>query len=214
MTIALILSECRGLCRCNLQATHGEWKPYDITDASNAALCNLTVGLVGFGGIARKLAKRLVNGFGSRVLSYDPYLPDELIKKYGVEPVKMDELLAQSDIVSLHVALTDDTKNLFGMKQFLQMKPTAIFVNTARGKLVKEDELYEALKKNVIRSAALDVYCQEPLQPDSRLYTLKNITLTPHMSGLTTDIVPNTLQIALGELLRYVRGEALCNRVN
>lgn len=209
MTLALMLSECRGLVRCEIQRRHGEWKPDDIRDASNAALCNLTVGLIGYGGIARKVAKRLKHGFGSRVMAYDPYTPAGLMERDGVERVSMEELLRTSDIVSLHVALTKDTVGMFGREQLAMMKPTAIFVNTARGLLVDEPALIEALKNGVIRSAALDVFAVEPLPADSELLRLKNVTLTPHMSGVTTDIVPNTLEIIREELERFVKNEPL-----
>lgn len=214
MTLALMLSECRGLTRCELQHLHGRWKPDDIRDASNAALCNLTVGLVGYGGIARKVAKRLIHGFGSRVLAYDPFTPADSIQADGAEAVSLQELLKSSDIVSLHVCLTEETRGMFGREQFEQMKQTAIFINTARGALVDEPALIDALKNGTIRSAGLDVFAREPLPQDSELLTLPNVTLTPHMSGVTTDIVPNTLEIARQELERFVQGKPLRFQVN
>lgn len=214
LTVALMLAECRGLARCELQRTGGAWRPDDIRDASNAALCNLTVGLVGYGGIARKVAARLVLGFGARVMASDPYADAAMMREDGVEPVDLDTLLAQADIVALMARLTDETRGMFSHAQFAKMKPTAIFINTARGGLVDEPALVKALQERTIRSAGLDVFATEPLPQDSPLLALDNVTLTPHMAGVTTDIVPNTLSIMAQEMARFLHGEALQYKVN
>lgn len=209
LAIALMIAECRGLVRCELHTTQGAWHPDDIKDASNAALSNLTIGLYGYGGIARKVARRLVHGFCSRVIAYDPFTPPSVMEGDGVEPMTEEILLAEADIVSLHVKLTEETKGIFGKKQFDQMKPTAIFINTARGELVKEDDLVDALRNGSIRSAGLDVYASEPIDPDHPLLQLPNVTATPHMAGVTMDIVPNTLSIMAEEMRRFLHDEPL-----
>lgn len=209
LAVALMIAECRGLVRCELHTTKGAWQPNDIKDASNASLRNLTIGLYGYGGIARKVARRLVHGFCSRVVAYDPFTPPSIMVEDGVEPMTAEALLAEADIVSLHMKLTEETKGIFGKAQFDQMKPTAIFINTARGELVNENDLVEALQNGSIRSAGLDVYAHEPIDPNHPLLKLPNVTATPHMAGVTMDIVPNTLSIMVEEMQRFLHGEPL-----
>lgn len=213
MTIALMLSECRGLLRDNLRYNHGNWKKTSIMDSSTASLSNLSIGLVGYGGISKAVAKRLVCGFGATVYAYDPFVDDNDIQKDGVLPASMDELLSKSDIVSLHTRLTPETKGSFGYEQFSKMKPTAIFINTARGALVDEEALIDALEKKRIRGAGLDVFEKEPIDKDSPLLKMENVTATPHVSGQTTDSIVNSVKILKQELLRFINGEKLLNTV-
>ncbi len=209
ITVALMINECRGLGRGNLQYTKGQWVHLDKMDRNCAALCNLTIGLMGYGGIARAVAKRLVQGFGAYVIAYDPFMPESVMREDGVVPVSRETLLRESDIVSLHIKLTPETVGLIGDAEFEMMKDTAVFVNTARADIVQEQALIAALKEKKIRGAALDVYWQEPIPRDHPLLTMDNVTLTPHRAGMTSDVVPNTLNIVAEELKRYVSGEPL-----
>ena len=214
MTIAHMLCECRGIVRGNLRHTEGKWNTYDVyQDKCNAALCNLTIGLYGYGGIGRAIAKRLVYGFGSKVIAYDPYCPAELMSKDGVVAVDRETLLKESDIVSMLARLTPETKNIFGAEEFAMMKPSAIFINTARAGLVDEQALINALQTKQIRGAGLDVYWEEPMPLDHPLLKMDNVTLTPHRAGVTNDIVPNTLGIMMNELKRFAAGEELQFRI-
>lgn len=212
-TVALILVEARSIIRVSLNYTKGEWKQIDPNDTANAALKNHVVGLIGFGIIGKKVALRL-NAFGMRVLAYDPFGNKEDAAKLGVELVSFDELLKQSDFVSMHARLAEDTKNLMGEKQFAMMKPTAVFINTARAGLVDEEALVNALKNKIIRSAALDVFSKEPLPADHPLLSLDNVTLTPHKAGGTSDNKSNSLDIGLQTLESYFAGETLKTRIN
>ncbi len=209
MCVAMMICECRGICRGNLQATHGEWIHLDKVDRANSAFCNLTIGLYGYGGIARVVAKRLTKGFGSRVIALDPFVNESAMLEDGVEPVSREELLTQSDILSLHVRLIPETVDLIGEAEFGMMKPTAVFVNTSRAPIVNEKALIDALTEKKIRGAALDVFWKEPLPKDHPLLALDNVTLTPHRAGITSDVVVNTLRIMVEELKRYACGEAL-----
>lgn len=210
LTVGLMISECRGMLRGNRAILNGEWIQNDVyTDSTNAALCSLRIGLYGYGGIGKAIAKRLVKGFDAEVVAYDPYCTPEAMEADGVKPVTLDELLSTSDIVSIHLRLVESTKNIIGAEAFAKMKPTAIFVNTARAGLVDQAALLEALQEKKIRGACLDVFWEEPVPLDSPFLKLDNVTMTPHRAGITTDIVPNTLNLVIKELRRFFANEPL-----
>lgn len=210
LTVAMMIAECRGILRGNRAILRGEWIQNDIyDDTTNAALCSLRVGLYGYGGIGRAIARRLIKGFGAEVVAYDTYCSPQDMEADGVIPVSLEELLSTSDIVSIHLRLVEATKNIIGAKEFEQMKPTAIFVNTARAGLVDQAALLDALQTKKIRGACLDVFWDEPVPLDSPFLKMDNLTLTPHRAGITTDIVPNTLNLMMSELVRFFRGEPL-----
>ena len=210
LTVAMMIAECRGLLRGNRAILRGEWIQNDVyTDTTNAALCSLRIGLYGYGGIGRAIAKRLVHGFGAEVVAYDPFCPAEVMIADGVQPVELDELVSTSDIVSIHLRLVEATKNIIDAKFLSKMKPTAIFVNTARAGLVDKAALQEALETKKIRGACLDVFWEEPIALDDPFLKMDNVTLTPHRCGVTTDIVPNTLNLMLQDLKRYWANEPL-----
>ncbi len=216
MAIAYMLSECRGIVRGNLIATHGEWQQRDIYfDRTNAPLCNLIIGIIGYGGIGKVLGRKLVKGFGTTVLAYDPYRTKEDMEKNGVIWCEtMAEVLKKSDIVSLHVRLNDETRNMFREEHFKLMKPTALFINTARAGLVDEDALVKALQEGTIRGAGLDVYFQEPLPADHPFLQMNNVTMMPHRAGVTSNIIMNTLRLLVPEIERFMKGEELLFKVN
>ena len=210
LTVALMICECRGILRGNRSLLQGEWVQNDIyTDSTNAALCSLRIGLYGFGGIGRAVARRLVKGFGAEVVAYDPFYAPEVMRAEGVEPVSLDELLATSDIVSLQLRLVEATRNVVNAEFLAKMKPTAILVNAARAGLVDKQALLDALQNKTIRGACLDVFWDEPVAKDDPYLKLDNVVMTPHRAGITTDIVPNTLNLVVQELRRFFAGEPL-----
>ncbi len=146
----------------------------------SAPLTNETLGLVAYGNIARHMAKR-AQALGMRVIAFDPYADDAPFREDGVERVpSLEALLQQADHVSIHAPLTPETHHLFGREQFAMMKPTSILVNTARGPIVEQDALVEALREGRILGAGLDVFEVEPLGADCPLYEFDNVALTPH----------------------------------
>lgn len=210
MTVGMMISESRGLLRRNLVYTKGEWVPEKYNDACYSTLSNLKIGLVGYGGIARVVSKRLVHGFGCEVFAYETITPEEIIRGDGVTPVDLETLCRTCDIISLHARhVAGQNDKMFGREQFRMMKPSAIFINTARAGLMDEEALIEALQKGWIRGAGLDVYSVEPLPKDSPLLQMDNVTLMPHSAGATGDIIKNSLKIINTELERFMLGQEL-----
>jgi D-3-phosphoglycerate dehydrogenase len=205
-TIALILSENRGLLRINLRGTNGEWTTDMSDDPFKRPLCMQTAGLVGFGIIAQETAKRL-QGFGTKVIAYDPWVSDEVFEQAGVEKVDLETLLKESDIVSIHARLTDETRNLIGEEQLAMMKPGAMFINTARAGLVDEKALIRALKEERIAAAGLDVYSEEPFPEDFPLLTMDNVTLTPHSAGSFAGNMQLSLSMIVNTFKKFLAGE-------
>jgi D-3-phosphoglycerate dehydrogenase len=175
---ALILSLLRNVNYYDSRIRKGEWpKAKGITPRR---LSGMTLGLYGFGGSAKPLAEIFGKGFLSRVITNDPYVSDKVCSDFGVEKVTFDEMLRESDIISVNAPLNDETYHIFNDEAFRQMKNTAMIVNIARGPLIDEKALVEALEKGEIRFAGLDVFEQEPLSSDNPLLKMDNVVLTPH----------------------------------
>ena len=161
-TVALLLNEVRSISKLASELSTGVWPGFDHDNKTNTILRNHVAGLIGFGIIGRKVAKRLA-AFGTKVIAYDPFVNPDIAAASNVELVSFEELLKTSDYVLMHARLSEATENLMGEKEFALMKPDAIFINTARAGLVDEEALINALKEKRIHSAALDVFRQEPL---------------------------------------------------
>jgi D-3-phosphoglycerate dehydrogenase / 2-oxoglutarate reductase len=142
------------------------------------------------------------------VLAHDPQLPDADVLARGARPVGLDELLRQSDYVSLHVPLTAETQHLIGTSELAQMKPTAYLINVARGRLVDQAALVDALQRGVIAGAALDVFEEEPPARDDPLLTLGNVLLSPHAAHYSLEAVEETLQTVVEDVVAVLRGGA------
>jgi autoinducer 2 (AI-2) kinase len=161
-----------------------------------------TVGLVGLGAVGRAVATRLL-AFNARVLAFDPYVREP---PAGVSLCPLETLLRESDFVSLHAPVTQETQNLISRERLGLMKPSAFFVNTARAALADEDALYEMLKAGRLAGAAVDVLAQEPLQPDNRFLALSNAIVTPHIGGATGDVTRHQSEIVVESIEQYLRG--------
>ena len=146
----------------------------------------LTLGLVGFGNIGRATAER-AKAFGFRIVANDPYVGDDVFARYGVTPLALEDLLRQADIVSLHVYLSAETRHLMDEAKFAMMKPTAWLINTSRGPVIDEVALTDVLSAGRIAGAGLDVFEQEPLDPQSPLMAMDNVILCPHVAGYSEE---------------------------
>ena len=178
--------------------------PYDTYKGSE--LHTLTMGLVGFGEIAREMSKR-ARGFGMKVIFYDPYVADGIAKEYGVKSASLDELMSQSDIVSIHCNATPETTGLIGSRQLGLMKKSAIIINTARASILDKDAFYDALIKKKIAGAGLDVFHKEPLEPDDPLLDLDSVVLTPHIAGASNVLTRHHSRLVTEDVLRFMRGD-------
>jgi phosphoglycerate dehydrogenase-like enzyme len=165
-----------------------------------------TVGLVGLGAVGRAVAARLLP-FGARVVACDPYVSQEQASECGVAMLKLDELLQQSDLISLHAVVTDDTAGMIGEREFRAMKQGAYFINVARSALADESALYGALRDGHLAGAALDVFQEEPPAPDNPLLTLDNVIGTPHIGGSTAEVISHQSRIAVADLVRLFEGQ-------
>lgn len=170
-------------------------------------LLGKTLGLVGYGNIGRELAK-LAFSTGMKVVVYDPFVKPEAIEQQGYQYEKeLDRLLRQVDVISLHVPLTDKTRGLIGRRELNLMKSTAVLINCARGGIVDEQALADALAHNQLHSAAADVFSSEPVNPDHPLLQLPNMIVTPHMAGLTREAASGVATMAAQGVLAVINGE-------
>lgn len=183
LTMALMLSVARGLTAADRSVRAGEW---DRSRFRGVELHGRTLGIVGAGRIGSEVTLRC-EAFGMRAILYDPYVPKERARELGATLVGFDELLETSDVISLHVPLTEETRDLIDASVLERMKRTAFLVNTSRGGVIVEDDLAKALDNDVIAGAALDVYETEPLSIDSPLRQAKNLVLTPHLGASTEE---------------------------
>jgi len=202
--MGLILAEIRNIARAHALLKQGDWRRSFPNSAAIPELYEKTVGLVGFGSVARLVAGYL-EGFGSRVIAFDPYFQGDPGR---VTLVDLETLLRESDVVSIHARLTDQSYHLIGGAQLALMKPSAVLVNTARSGLVDEQALVRALTERRIMGAALDVFDVEPLPPDHPLVKLDNVTIVPHIAGSTIDAFRISPRLMAGHLARLLEGEA------
>jgi D-3-phosphoglycerate dehydrogenase / 2-oxoglutarate reductase len=174
-----------------------------------------TIGIVGVGRIGQNVAKRL-GGWGVKFLGYDPYVKQETVLDLGITMVSLEELLRQSDLVTLHVVLTRETRGMLGMREFKMMKPTAFIVNTSRGPALKEAELVQALNEKIIAGAGLDVFEEEPLPMENPLRHVDpmRLILTPHNIGANPGSGEAGQTMAAQSMLKLLEGEVPDTIVN
>lgn len=164
------------------------------------------LGIAGYGAIGREVAVR-AKAFGMDILAYDPYMPAERIEADGAKPVDLDTMLAESDIVSIHLPVIESTKGMVNKDWFSKMKPTAILINTARAAVIDQKDFVEALENKTIGGAAIDVYWKEPVPANHPLLSMRNVVCTPHMAGLTTDVDNWSGEMMSQEVLAFLKGE-------
>lgn len=203
-TMGMILGEIRNIARSHACLKRGEWRRSFPNSDAIPELYEKTVGLVGYGAVGRLVAGYL-DAFGSRILAYDPFVQGDASPATLVD---LETLMKESDVVSIHARLTEETHHLIGEKELAWMKPSAILVNSARSGLVDEEALVRALSERRIMGAALDVFDTEPLPLDHPLVKLDNVTITPHLAGSTIDAFRNSPKLMAAHLTRMLRGES------
>lgn len=215
-TMALILTLARKILAWDKYTRErkysGRWTT-PCMELIGIELADKTLGLIGFGKIGREVAKR-AKAFDMKILVYDPYISKDIGIEWNIRLVELDELLKQSDFVSIHCPLTKETYHLINEDKLRIMKKTAYLINTARGPIVDEKSLYKALKERWIAGAALDVFEYEPLPHDSPLFELDNIIMTPHIAWFTEEALKRLEFTACEETIRILKGETPRNLVN
>ncbi len=202
-TIAILLSLARQIPLLDREVRSGNWPRVEMVQLSGKVL-----GLFGLGAIGRHVA-RMAKGLGMDVIAWTFHPSPERAKESGVRFVSRKKLLESSDVVSLHLLLTDETRGFLKKEDFDSMKPTAFFVNTARAGLVEPEALYEALRSKKIAGAALDAYDQEPLPPAHPLTTLPNVVFTPHNAGMTPEAIIHGLMMAVENVEAFLAGKGI-----
>jgi D-3-phosphoglycerate dehydrogenase len=200
-TVALLLALVRRIPAAATSMREGRW---DRKQFAGSELFGKRLGIVGLGRVGIRVA-RVARAFGMSVVAYDPYLPRERADEIGAELVSLEDVLASADVVTLHLPLTQDTRHLMSRERLATMKPGAVLVNAARGGLIDDVALLEALDSGPLAAAALDVFDPEPLPPDSPLRRSERILLTPHLAASTAEAQD---RVAV-EICGYVRDALL-----
>lgn len=202
-TIAILLSLSRQIPKLDREIRSGKWPRAEMVQLSGKVL-----GLFGLGAIGRHVV-RMAKSLGMEVIAWTFHPSSERAKESSVRFVSKEELLRTADVVSLHLLLTDETRGFLKREDFDLMKPTALFVNTARAGLIETGALFETLRSKKIAGAALDVYDQEPLPPGHPLTTLPNVVLTPHNAGMTPEAILQGLMMAVENVEAFLAGEEI-----
>jgi glyoxylate reductase len=206
---ALLMAAARRVPEGDRYVREGRWKTWGPLLLLGPDVHGATIGIVGFGRIGQAVARRAA-GFGMTVLYHDiNRLPDEVTEPLGATFVTLDELLARSDFISLHVNLTAETRHLINARTLAAMKPTAVLVNTSRGPVIDQIALADALRDGVIWAAALDVTDPEPIPTDDPLVGLPNCLIVPHIASASRATRGKMAAMAAANLLAGIRGEPL-----
>jgi len=210
-TLALILSALRKITLYDRAIRKGSWDWRDGRPIHR--LKEMTLGLIAVGKIGRALAER-VKPIGMKIIAFDPYVPEEKMREIGIEPVSLDKLLKESDVISIHTPLTKETRHMIRYEKFKLMKRDAVLVNTSRGGVVKTDDLVRALEEGLIAFAALDVLEDEPPPADHLLLKFENVVLTPHAAFYSEGSLKEVKRTAAEEIVRVLTGRKPLSCVN
>ncbi len=209
LTIGLVFTLARRIAEADASMRRGEWKRKEL---KGVQVSGKTLGIVGLGRVGAEVAKR-ASALGMTVIAYDPLVSPEVGVKLHVRLVNLERLLQESDFVSVHTPLTTQTEGLIGRSELGKMKRSAMLVNCARGGVVNEDELFDALSQKVIAGAALDVYMEEPPK-ETKLASLPNIVLTPHLGATTKEAQEEVGSEIAEQIIAYLKRSDIRNAIN
>ena len=213
-TIGAIIAETRNISRGHAALMQGAWRgELYRADVQRKELSAMTVGIVGYSAIGTRVAA-LLRAFGSRILVTDPYTgltPEDV--RYGTRQVPLDEMLSHSDVVTLHARLTPETRGMIDAEALARMKPGAVLINTARGPMVDEPALHDALARGHLSGAVLDAFDTEPLPAGSPLLRLDSVTMTPHIAGASITTIRVAADMVAREVQRLLVSEPPINAV-
>ena len=213
LAMALLLTAARRITEAERFIRNGMWKTWTPTLMVGKDVFGASIGIIGFGRIGQAMAER-AKGFQMKIYYCDERRNLDMEEKVGAEYKTMDELLTMSDFISIHVPLTDETRRMIGEKEFQKMKSDAVFINTARGAVVDEEALIDALVNGVIGGAGLDVYQEEPLPMESRLFQLANVVMVPHIGSASWNARRQMAMVAARNVVAVLRGESPLDPVN
>jgi D-3-phosphoglycerate dehydrogenase / 2-oxoglutarate reductase len=209
-TLSMICSMARRIPQATASTKSGKWEKDKFMGVE---LYNKVLGIVGVGQIGGYLAK-LAQGIGMSVVAFDPYLSEERAQKMGVSMLELDELFKRADIISVHTPLTPETKGIINAQAIAKMKPGVLIVNCARGGIINEADLVEALKTKRVGAAAFDVFEDEPVKPDNPLLALDNFICTPHIGASTTEAQENVAVGIAEQMVDYFKNGVAKGAVN
>lgn len=213
-TIMMAMALLKKLLYTHNKTAAGEWVQIEMFSMGVFELQDKMWGIIGCGKIGREVAKRLIP-FGVQMQYYDKVqLPQDVEKSLNLKYVPLDKLLRTSDIISLHLPLTEETKNLLDEKRLSLIKPHAIIINVARGELIDEVALAKALKQKAIAGAGIDVFSKEPISKDNPLLSCPNVLLTPHIAGATNESRGRIIKKTVENIVRVLSGEKPIDVVN
>lgn len=208
LTVGLVLNLERRIYEANVKCRKGEFKTIAPKDFAGTEIKGKVFGQIGMGNIAQRIAHIMSAGFGAKVLGYDPFIAKEEAEKRGFEYVAtLEELIEKSDIVNINVPLVKSTEKMISGELFNHFKPDAIFINAARGGVIDEDDLYEALVSGKLKAAACDTFVKEPPTSENKLLSLSNFSATPHIGGNTVDSLMKTGTEIVDETLNVLAGK-------
>jgi D-3-phosphoglycerate dehydrogenase len=208
-TIGLLLAAMRHIAEGHRDLAAGVWRgDFYAYDVAGTELAGKTAGLVGFGAVGSRVA-RVLRAFDAEVLVADPYVDPELARVVGATVVSLDELLPRAEILSLHARLTPESRHLIDREAIARLPDGAVLVNAARGGLLDQEALLDALESGKLRAAALDVFDPEPPPPGSRIFSTPNVVLSPHLAGASRETAERAATMAAAEVGRYLRGKPL-----
>ncbi|MFN2178718.1 MAG: phosphoglycerate dehydrogenase [Candidatus Promineifilaceae bacterium] len=208
--MALMLGVSRHLAEAHSSLAGGEWKRSMFTGTE---LMGKTLGIVGFGRVGRLVSQRAL-AFGMNVLAYDPFVSEEVAAELDVTLVDLDDLLAESDYITLHTALLEETEEMVNKKTIAMMKDGVVIINAARGKLINDHDLAAALKSGKVKAAGIDVYRQEPPLEDNPLLSAPNVLHTPHLGASTVEAQRVVAEMIVDQVLDALRGTDFLNTLN
>lgn len=214
MAFCLLIAAARRVVEGHSYTLSGQWRTWEPLGHLGQDLAGRTLGVVGMGRIGYALAKRCYGGWGMRVLYYDVHRNAQAEKDLSAKHVDLDTLLAESDFVSVHTDLNEETRGLFNAERFEKMKRSAVLINTARGPIVDQKALYEALRSGTIFAAGLDVTDPEPPDPKDPLLTLRNVIVAPHIASATIGTRNAMADICARNLIAGLKGQKLPAWVN
>jgi glyoxylate reductase len=214
MAFCLLIAAARRVVEGHQYTLAGKWKTWEPLGHLGQDLVGRTLGIVGMGRIGYAMAQRCHGGWGMKVLYHDVYRNEKAEQELGARQVDFDTLLRESDFISLHTDLNEKTRGMFSTEQFRKMKRTAVLINSARGPLIDQKALTEALRSGTIFAAGLDVTDPEPPSPDDPLLRLPNVVIAPHIASATVGTRNAMAELCARNLLAGLKGEQLPAWVN